>query len=67
MLERHVGKEVATFMKENLPNTSNLSVHYLHSQDVIRSQVLHPKTRKVQTTYFKINFIIIVYNIRINK
>ena len=46
-LEEHVGKEVAQFMKENLPQSFDQNPHLESSRESIASKSLHPNTRKV--------------------
>lgn len=47
-LEKHVGKEVARFMKENVSIVPHSpSVQSLKSENVIKSQSLPSRTRKV--------------------
>jgi hypothetical protein len=47
-LEKHIGKEVAQFMKENLPQSFDQNPHLENSHRIVTSQSLPPQTRKVK-------------------
>jgi hypothetical protein len=46
-LEKHVGKEVAQFMKENLPQSFDQNSHLENSLEIIKCQSLRQQTTKV--------------------